>query len=96
MLAVAEGPLAVLPRLAPEDRGQTDENRLFRQAITPVQRHALAQRLPDPRCQPRPHLQAVLGRGIVHDDRRIAQPGERAADEIALSRMQVAAGRIDA
>ena len=96
VLAVAERAVAVLPRLAPEDRGQADENRLFRQAVAPVQHNPLAQRAPDVRGQPRPHLQAVLGRGVVRDDRRVAQPGESAADQVALGRVQVAAGRVDA
>ena len=96
VLAVAERAVAVLPGLAPEDRGQPDENGFFRQAVAPVQHNPLAQRLPNVWGEPRPHLQAVLSRGIMCDDRRVAQPGERAADQITLGWVQVAAGGIDA
>ena len=69
VLAVAERTVAVLPRLAPEDRGQADKDGFFRQAVASVQRNPLSQRLPDVWGQPCPHLQAVLGRGIVRDER---------------------------
>ena len=96
MLAVAVGALPVLPRLAPVDRGQPDQQRPFRQALTRSRHHAFPQVIPRPGRQPGPHLQSVIGRRVVRHDRRVTQPRHRPADQVALGRVQVAARRIDA
>ena len=61
VLAVAEGPLAVLPRLAPGDRGQADEERpRGQQPGEPIRRGAIGRAAP---------LQAVVAADVVIDAR---------------------------
>ncbi len=79
-LAIAIGTLAVFPRLAPVDGGQPE------QRDRPVRGWA--------RSNGRPLFQQMRVRPVViHPIREI---GQRAADEIALRRVQIAAGRVAA
>ena len=88
VLAVAEGALAVLPRLAPGDRAQHDQERARRQ----LARDPLPQR----RRQARAQLERVLPRAVVHEHRPPVEALERGQQRVALGRVQVAAGGVDA
>jgi|GEM_PF-6664367 len=88
VLTIAIGPLPILPRLAPVNRGEADQKRIWRQARS--------QRLPQCARHIGAHLQAMFFRRVVRHDRRVAQAGHSPADQIALGGMQVAAGWIDA
>src|SRR5688572_25292414 len=88
VLAVAEGALAVLPRLAPVDGGESDEERARGQAA----------------CEKRIELgwavgaalERVAARRVMEKSRRFAQLRNAIDEEIALGGMQVAARRIHA
>ncbi len=86
VLAITVSPLPILPRLAPMDRGQAEQQCALGQAGGEL--------TPEFRGHSRPDLQRMLTRRIVCDQGRIAQPRNRAADQITLRRMQIAAGRI--
>ncbi len=88
VLAVAVRALAVLPRLAPMDRREPDEERARRKAIGEL--------APRSARDLRAHLERVLARSVVREHRHGAQSVDRPAEEVALRRMQVAARRVDA
>ena len=80
VLAVAPGAHAVLPCFAPVDRTQRH------------QRCRTLEGCPAVVPERRPLLQYVLAAEVVIGSRR--DPGQRRRDQVALGRMQVAAGRI--
>ena len=86
VLAVAERPLAVFPRFAPMNRRQRDEQDV---------RSAAERALPRAFVEQAAQFERVTIRGVVIDRRLISQSMQRAANDIRLGRVEVAAGRID-
>ena len=87
VLAIAECPLAVLPRFAPVDGRQRDE-----QDVT----SARVRRHPRVRVERASLLEHVPVRSVVIDGGRIGKAAYGSADHIRFGRMKVAARRIGA
>src|SRR5439155_22573351 len=83
VMAIAEGPLAVLPRLAPEDRREAHEDgtlgELCREREPRLFRHLRAQ------------FERVLERRVVVDCRSRVKTGDGAGNQVALGRVKIAA-----
>jgi len=87
VLAVAEGALSVLPRLAPEDRGEPDEQALIvRRRLHPACNLACRGQKA-PACEDAPLFECVLARRVVT---HAAVP-----DDVGLGGMEITAGGID-
>ncbi len=83
MLAISKCALAVFPRLAPVDRRQPDQ-KCLRWEFTHQRR--------EQRCAAfRAPLERMFARCVVIQARVVAQPGQRAEQQVALGWMQVAA-----
>ena len=85
VLAVAECPLAVFPRLAPMDRRQRDQQSVLSSAerLAP---HALV--------EDAAQFDRVTIRRVVVHGRLINEAGQRSADHVRLGWMKVSAGRV--
>ena len=83
VVAVAEGPFAVLPRLAPVDRRETDQNGSFGQLSGD----------PGPRFvrQLQAEFHRMRERGVMVDRGTRMKAGGRPGDQVALGRMKIAA-----
>src|SRR5438045_3653354 len=88
VLAVAEGALAVLPRLAPVHRRQPDEERA-RGEIAPQAGEELLRAIGAA-------LERVLLRRVMEKPRRFAELGDAAHEHVTLGGMEVAARRVGA
>lgn len=85
VIAVAEGALAVLPGLAPEDGGEGEEKERF--AIgngDMVRRHVSAE------------LECVVFRRVVSEEGLGGERGERRTEDVCFSGVEVAAARVNA
>ena len=86
-MAVAEGPLTVLPRLAPVDGCQAHEDSTLRELCRDLQPRLVRQL--------RPELERVLERCVVVDRWAWMKTGDGPGDQVALGRMKIAARWID-
>ena len=86
VLAVAERPLAVLPRFAPVDGRQRDEHDVVSSRDSAPPRVAI---------EYASLFERMTVRRVVIDGRLVGQPGHRSAHDVGFRRVEVAAGRVD-
>ena len=86
VLAVAERALAVLPRFAPMNGGQRDE-----QHVRPSATGAI----PRTRVEHAAHLERMTIRGVVIHRRLVGEARQRSADHIRFGGMEIPARRVD-
>jgi hypothetical protein len=87
VVAITEGPLAVLPRFAPVNGRQAHQERSLRELCRDL-----------PPCftrQLHPELERVRERRVVVDRRPRMKPGDGSGDQVPFSRVKIAARRID-
>ena len=87
VVAIAEGPLAVLPRFAPVDGREAHKDSTLRKLCRDLQ--------PRFTRQLRSDLECVLERGVVVDRGLRMKTGDGSGDQVALGRMKITARGID-